>query len=33
LTWPKAALIAACFALALVMLAATSYHPFIYFIF
>jgi alginate O-acetyltransferase complex protein AlgI len=33
LTWPKAALIAGCFALALVMLAATSFHPFIYFIF
>ena len=33
LTWPKAAAISVCFAVALVLLAATSFHPFIYFIF
>ena len=33
ITWPKLGLILGLFALAIVMLAATSFHPFIYFIF
>jgi hypothetical protein len=33
LTWPKTATVIACFAIALILLAATSFHPFIYFIF
>ncbi len=33
LTWPKAILILMLFAIALLMLTATSFHPFIYFIF
>lgn len=33
LTWPKAAAIASCFVVALIVLASTSFHPFIYFIF
>ena len=33
LTWPKVATITACFIVAIIMLAATSFHPFIYFIF
>ncbi len=33
LTWPKAVAITLCFILALTLLAATSFHPFIYFIF
>jgi len=33
LSWPRAVAVSACFLVALAMLAATSYHPFIYFIF
>jgi alginate O-acetyltransferase complex protein AlgI len=33
LTWPRFAAVTVCFIVALIMLAATSFHPFIYFIF
>ena len=33
ITWPKAAVIVVLFAMALLMLVATSFHPFIYFMF
>lgn len=33
LTWPKVVAIGLCFVLAMVLLSATAYHPFIYFIF
>ncbi len=33
LTWPRAVAISLCFIVALILLAATSFHPFIYFIF
>ncbi|MDA0323540.1 MAG: MBOAT family protein [Verrucomicrobia bacterium] len=33
LTWPKTAAVIVCFTIALILLAATSFHPFIYFIF
>ena len=33
ITWPKLVVITACFTLSIILLAATSFHPFIYFIF
>ena len=33
ITWPKAALVVTLFLTAMLMLVATSFHPFIYFIF